>query len=393
MRTFAAAIALAFSCSAATAATEADVRLFQLEATAPADCAAPAAGQGQPIEVQDTLDPDAQAALAAGVFLALHDPSGAGTWPVADIGAAGPCRLARFEADGVVWTISGADGRAPPRWMQAPGREGVFYVARGPALPDALAWSRTRQGLPPSTQPPAYYLAGTTAGEHYVFRIYDSLPDTRRLADDLSALLETQAPPLAVLAAGDAVTLFRETTSGVYAEIFRPGAITPDRPAKLYGADGRFFSGGFGEDWRLRGSGFVCPAAFGAFERAYGAILNPSEEAMDVSCGYATEESFITIFVSRAPDVRGDKAYFASVISDTEGALEQPRKLKDPPTGRKWPIQAGRAWVDKAGLMQEVMLMRRGEHIVELRGTYILDDVQAAGETLIKLIELLPPPS
>lgn len=96
MRTFAAAIALAFSCSAATAATEADVRLFQLETTAPADCAAPAPGQGQPIEVPDTLDPDAQAALAAGVFLALHDPSGAGTWPVADIGAASPCRLARF---------------------------------------------------------------------------------------------------------------------------------------------------------------------------------------------------------------------------------------------------------------------------------------------------------
>lgn len=389
MRLLTAALAMALLGGSA-AATETESRLFQLEPVSPT-CAAPPAGQGKPLELAERLDGDTQAALSAGVFLALHDTSGADTWPTADIEAAKPCSLARFEAGAVVWTIAGAEGRAPPRWVRTPGREAFFYLARGPALPDALAWSRSRQGLPPGALRPAYYLVGLADGEHFVFQIYDDLPDTRQLADDVRAVVESTRTPLAVLAGGDTVTLFRETVSGTHAELFRPATIRPARPAHLYGPDGHFFTGAIEQDWKLRGSGFVCPAALGKFERLRAAVLNATDVALDLHCSLATDESFTSIFVSRVPDRSADKAYFARQLADAERSLEAPRKLRDPPTGPKRPIQAGRAWVDKGGLMQEVMFMRRGDYIVELRGTYVLADVEAAGEALIRLIEMVTP--
>lgn len=388
MRLLTAALAMALFGGGA-GATETGSRLFQLEAASPT-CSAPPAGQGKPLELAERLDADTQAALSAGVFLALHDTTGADTWPTADIEAAKPCSLARFEAGGVVWTIAGSEGRAPPRWIRTPAREGLFYLAKGPALPDALAWSRSRQGLPPGTQRPAHYLVGLVKGEHFVFQIYDDLPDTRRLADEATAIVESAPAPLAVLA-GDTVTLFRETASGAYAELFRPAAVTSDRPAHLYGPDGRFFTGPIEQDWKLLGSGFACPATLGKFERVRAAVLNATDAALDLYCSLATEESITSLFVSRVPDRSADKAYFARQLADTERSLEAPRKLRDPPSGPKWPIQAGRAWVDKQGLMQEVMFMRRGDYIIELRGTYVLADVEAAGEALIKLIEMVTP--
>src|ERR1700741_4362107 len=91
-----------------------------MAAAAPA-CAPPLGGGGTPVAYPQPLSEPARRSLSEAIAAALKDPEGGGSWPRAAIAAAPACEVARFDADGAGWVVSGGLGRAPPRWAQTAG--------------------------------------------------------------------------------------------------------------------------------------------------------------------------------------------------------------------------------------------------------------------------------
>ena len=369
-------------------------RMFQ--AVPPAACASPLGDTGKPIPFGDQPLSDAQrGAFVSAIFLTLHDPAGDDHWPKKEIEAAPGCPVARFTTEEVVWTINAGGAGVPLRWADAATREELFFLAKGPSLAEAEAWDRGgRRGLPAAPPSPTYYLIGRIAGLNFVAQAYDGPPSMERMADDIAALVDGDAPPLAVHdPAGDAISLFVPTESGQQAEVIRPQDITADSGvALLFFPDGRFFTDGDDGAYVMAGSGFACPTAYGDFKRDMVSIYNASTEALELSCRLEGEQRVLTITVMRSPDASGDKARWEAAIRAAEQDTGIARKLANPPTGPKSGIQAGRNWVDNDGFVQTMLYLRGGEYVYELIQANKPDDIQAANAALLAVIEQIDLP-
>lgn len=383
-----ASLALAGSATAAAAAPD---RMFQ--ALPPAACAAALAETGRPLKISEPLDETARGGLLAGTYLALYEP-GVGGALAKSVEAATPCPIARFAADDVVWTISAGGADAPLRWVKAPGRNEVFALVKGVGLADAAAWNRGRVGLPGASGPAAYYLVGLVNGQNYVVQIYDAPPSAKVLADDIAPLVEGESAPLTVHdPTGDAVTLFRDTASGSQADLFRPDELGPGRAATFFLPDGRLFTLK-GDDYVMRGSGFACRPAYGAFKRDRLAVQDVSDANLDLACQLLTDNSVTTVWVTHLPDASDDKARFERQIRAAEAETGVAKKLANPPTGRNATFAAGRNWLDKDGAVQVDFFIRRGEYVYEIRQSHTREELDAASDALIALaVEITRPPT
>lgn len=370
-------------------------RMFQLVTQPASPCTAPLAETGQPIAFGEVLDDAQRGAMLSALFLTLHNPSGADAWPQKELETAPPCPVARFDASDLVWTISGGAAGLPVRWIRAPGRDDLFFLVPGPGLADARAWdSAGRQGLPASRGAPAYYLIGRMIGVNFLVKAYDGPPSARRLADDVAALLDDGAAPLAVHdPVGDAVSLFVPTESGVQSEIFRPQDILhEDGFAALYFPDGRYFTDGEDGAFLMRGSGFGCGKAYGKFERDVVGVHNPTDYDLELSCRLRSQTGSTTVYVTHRADTSRDKASWDLTIRAYQDDTGVARKLTDPPTGPRSTFQAGRNWIDRDGVVQTVLFLRRGEYVYQINQEHPPEEIQAANEALTALLEQIDLP-
>lgn len=367
-------------------------RMFQQMAAA---CAAPLAETGKPIVLKTPLDPATRGALISAIFLTLHDPSGPGRWPEKEIEAAQPCAVARFEVADAIWTLNSGSGRLPVRWAGATGHDDFFFVMRGPSLSDARAWDQGgRQGLPAASNAPAYYLVGRDRGANYIGQIYDGPPSARRIADDIAELLETDRRAIAVHdPVGDAISLLIPLEDGPQAEILRPQDIAgADGFAALYVPDDHLITWGDDAAFVMRGSGFVCPRAFGTYERQVLGVYDPDDARLNMACMLESDTGWATIYVTRQPDASKDKLLVNAGLKELEKAVGVAARLTDPPQGPKAQVQIGRNWVDNQGRVQVVLFLRRGEYTYDIRQVHPKADIQAGGEALIAILNQIDLP-
>ncbi|WP_374470591.1 hypothetical protein [Phenylobacterium sp.] len=384
--------AFAMTFAAAPPATAQSGRMFQ--ALPPANCGTPLAATGKALAFKAPLDAASRSGLMAGLFLALRDPTGQG-WSETDLKTAGRCPVARFAAGDAVWTLVSGAGSAPPRMAVAAGRRDGWFLVRGPSPSDAEAWSRTRRGLPEATTPHAYYLVSQTGHDPmFLYKVYDGPPAAALLADDIAAALEGDAEAIAAYTEeGGAVSLLLDTAAGARAELFRPASITVSAPASLFAPDGRLVTETGGGDWVLRGSGFACRSAHGAFQRIRVQVLDVRDEALDLACAWSTDESWTVLDVTFMPDKAKDKAYVAERIRQEEEAFGVTRRFSKLPTGRDSPVIAGRWWVDKEDVLQTMYVMRRGDYLFELRqGLPNRNEIESANEIGLALIDQVAAP-
>lgn len=389
-RLYAGALAAAALVAGPSAAAEKD-RMFQ--AAAPDACVAALAETGKPVALTEPLDEATRRGMLSAIFLALQDPAGAQDWPAREIAAARPCPVARFAADERVWTISSGSGRAPVRWIATADRPDLFFLVQGPSLADAGKWAETRRGLPAVSGAGFYYLVGRAEELNFLIKLYDGPPSARRLADDIGAMLDGDAAPLAAHdPVGDVVSLFQVTASGAPAEVFRPDEIGKGGVGALFMPDGHLVQRGEDDAYVFRGSGFACREDYGELRRHQVGIGNLAEEALELSCQLRHDDATMTVIVNRNPDVSLDKAIFSDVIGGLEKSYGVAKRFTSPPTGRDSPIRAGKLWLDEDGFVQLVAFIRRGDYVYELRETYTPEAAELAMKALEQVIDQISGP-
>lgn len=343
---------------------------------AAAACNTALPGPGTAVALPDKLPEADRLSLSAGVYLALRDRQGAGAWPDPQVDGAAPCPLDSFEADDVVWTISGGVGEAPPRFITAPDREEYYFLAAGPPLGEAQHW--TDAGPPPGSAPAqAYYLTAAAGAARYVLRIYDGAPSARQMADDIAALTAGRRDFIAAFdPEGDTVTVFPPTESGRSAQVFEPARIHSGRTATLLGADGRFFEPLDNDVVAMRGSGLLCAERYGTLVRDRLTVLDARDDSLDLACRLEGGDSWVSVFSTRHPNRRDDKAWFAASLKDAkkEGVAG---RLDGDRTAEIRDLHAGEAWRDKAGKSQGLWFVRRGDYLIEVRASF---EPEATGE-------------
>lgn len=360
-----------------------DGRLFQV-ADGAAQCGAALGDTGKPITPAQPLTEADRKALLAALFITLHDPT------VDDVRAlpADSCPVARFGADDVVWTIHGGRGAQPLRWVSTSARPDWFFLVPGPSLPDAAAWDATRQGLPRLSTAPAYYLVGVADGINFLLQAYDGPPSMRRMSDDIAALLEGGAAPLAAHdPTGDVVSLFLTTVSGPQAEVFRPTELDDGRVGGLFMPDDGLVRLGDGGAFVFRGSDFACRPDYGPLTRFRVGVGLPQDDGRELSCQLRSDDVVMTVIVSHRPDGSADKAIWADEIRNAEETYGVRTKLRGPPTGRGSPIGAGRTWIDSDGLVQLVLFLRDGEYVYEIRQSHRDEAIEAAMAALKQVVD------
>jgi hypothetical protein len=343
-------------------------------AGAPA-CDAPLGAPGTGIVLPAVLGEGDRLGLSAGVYLALRDRSGAGAWPDPQVDGARPCPLGSFEADEAVWTISGGAGDTPPRFVTAPDHEEYYFLAAGPNLAAARAWATGSRAEPTGDR--AYYLAAASGAARYVLRIYDGAPSSRQLSDDIVAAMSGRLPFIAAFdPEGDTVTVLAETESGRPGQVFEPARIHSGRTATLLGADGRFFEAVEPGAVAMRGSGLLCAARYGSLVRERLTVLDARDDSLDLACRLEGADSWVSVFSTRHPDPKGDKAWFKASLKDAKKDGVAGRVAGDR-TGEIRDLRAGEAWRDKAGKSQGLWFIRRGDFLIEVRATF---EPEATGE-------------
>lgn len=249
---------------------------------------------------------------------------------------------------------------APPRWIQASGRDEVIFLASGPSLDDAKAWTASGDSSFKPGSPKAYYLVVSLQGGHYVFRIYAGPPSSRQLADDTFDALTRKTLPIAYFdSQADAVSLFLSTASRRTAVLFRPERLDGSRDATLYGPDGRYFTPVVGEAVLLRGSELSCASRYGAFERTRLAVTDAGDVSLGLACGYQYGDSDLSLFVTRRPDERVDRV-FGAYIRDEQKRTGVSAKRPGIRTGPREVMSAGKSWVDSEGAGQGLWITRGG---------------------------------
>lgn len=353
----------------------------------PQACGARLDGAGKAITFSEPLTEEVRLGLSAGVYLALRDESGRGDWPMSEIEISSPCVIARFEADGADWELFAGEGLAPPRWAKAVGREELLFLAEGPSLEAAGAWSRIRRGAPPAG-PKAYYLGGLINEILYVFKVYPEPPAPKQLVDDLHSLISQKADALAALdSTGDAVSLYLETQSRRTAVLYRPHLLNGVRKAVISGADGLYFMPTVRDGVVLQGSDTTCAKTYGLYERRNLTVLDSREERLDLACYYSRDDSNdLFAYVTLSPDAGDDRKQFKSVI---DAALKETGAVRSSGGARN--VRGSGAsmdkfWFDRSGTGHGIWLTRRGDYVLEVRLTFATDQTDPAFDALAGLL-------
>ena len=274
--------------------------------------------------------------------------------------------------------ISAGVGYAPPRWARAKGHDETFFLAAGPSIIDAAGWAANRGVSTASMTRPIYYLVGVAADKHFVFNAYQGSPGGKQLADDLFAAITRKTAPIGAYdPIGSAASLFLLTQSRRTSAVYMPERLNGERTATLYGPDGYFFAPAPDDAVLLRGSDLQCDGRHGAFELVRLGVVEPGDADLDLSCHYQGGESYMTIFSSRLPDARNDRATFTRVVKQIQEEGGVAARLPDYKTGARMILQGGKSWIDKSRVGQGIWFMRRGDYVYEIRGTFTQTDNKA----------------
>lgn len=346
-------------------------------------CGAKLDGTGKPLKFTSPLPEDDRIGLMAAIHLTLSDSSGRGTWPISEIDIALPCEIANFPAGEDTWVISAGEGFAPPRWARAKGRAETHFLAVGPSITDARTWAANRSAPVTALIRSTYFLVAAADKQHFVFKVYQSAPDGKQLADDMFDVITEKTAPLASYdPKGAATSLFLLTQSRRTSELYRPDLLSGDRSATLYGPDGFFFSPAPNEAVLLRGSDLRCDERHGVFKRFSLGVLAAEDAKLDLSCHYQGGESYITVFSTRLPDASNDRRTFDRAIKNAQDDGGVAMRLKSFNSGAKNILQAGKSWVDKSGVGQGLWIMRRGEFVYEIHATFIETEAKSMFEAV-----------
>jgi hypothetical protein len=357
----AAALTLAFSWGASA------------EGRSTSACAHDLSGDGRPVAISSELsDPD-RVAISVSINEALRGPTGATDWPNAQLKAAPACVLAAFEAGGETYVLSGGVGLLPPRWVHTEAGDVGFFLAEG------------REGGPPIPQAPnghPFFLIGLATDQRFVLTMYDGAPSDANLKTDIAAALKPGFTPLASYDPDSgAVSIFRNTKSGIGAQLFGP-APDPEHQATIYAPDGRYFVPDNKLDSRMRGSGLPCPSDLGTVARRKMVIVNGDDEKLDLACLYYGETAKVSVFATRA-DGNPLSDLFRSNVKDARTDNPGARSIERlAPVGGKGQFAFGEAWRGKTNISSGLWLGERAGYRIEVRADWTTAGVQSARTAL-----------
>jgi hypothetical protein len=214
------------------------------------------------------------------------------------------------------------------------------------------------------------------------------MPTPRQFAKDIADAFATKAPILASYQrAGGTVNLKAVGESAPTAELFAAAQVSVEHPAVLWGPDGLFFRKDENNNIVFRGSGFVCLPEYNGFARDTLEVMSSPYATLDLGCTLRQGDSFVSISVTRMPDAKNDKTYYAdrlrSLMAFTKGVKETVSKGG----GRRSPIQMSQYWLGSDGRAYSVILARRAEYIFDVLTEGPPKEYQAATEAAIAIVE------
>ena len=154
-----------------------------------------------------------------------------------------------------------------------------------------------------------------------------------------------------------------------------PGRGAPGEPQVLEAPDGSVFKLAEGDGWRHASTGFVCPAAVNGYKRGKAIIFDAAEGGRDVACQLVSENSWMTIYLTRIPDDYSAVEVFSTYSEQARGSTPEKRKL-DPP----WTLPSSRApsyadfWVGPKDEHEGLWVQAIGPWYVKMRVTYWPDE-------------------
>ncbi len=335
-------------------------------AAAAQPCAGPLSGGGQPWALPDVLSEGQRMAVSKVAAEALRKPT-------PDLTRASRCVSYELAVEGETINVMAGDGDTPIRWMKSEVQGMTIYLTSqddGEGGKDYLLLARNEAG-------------------DFLFQLYTGEPSESVLRKDLLGLLDGSSAPIALYdRVGDAVTLFRPSQSGLMSHIFGP---TPkgEKPAKLYGPDGRYFLATGSRAPRLASSGFVCPETLGEFRLGALSVHNGEFEHLALQCDYGADELGISLYAIRRPSETA-QSWFEAALPEARRAF--PTAKIDPgpvPVGGRNGFEFGRIWVLDTGGVAGLWTAQLGEHIVEVRGRLAYDKMKVAGAALSRLNKAL----
>jgi hypothetical protein len=258
-------------------------------AAAPGNCES-GRGSGKPVEVSEPLPEAERVSLSKLVYEALRTPP-QGHRPESLIDDAPPCPLGNFQAGDVTLSLSAGVAPFPTRWAVSADRNGTFYLVAGPSGDDAR-----RFGIKAAP----HLLVGVYDRIRVVLSVFDNAPSDATLkAAIANSMSDPEFTPLAQFdTEGDAVTLFRETQSGIGAQLFGAPP-SGERTAAIGLPDGRYFVPGPSGRAVMREPDLPCPFELGKLTTRQLIVVEGSEEKLDLACQYRDDDAFSSGF--RAP--------------------------------------------------------------------------------------------
>ena len=336
-----------------------------------ADCAMATGPAGHVVELSAPLDEPARLGLAESLLYGLFDPTN--NWPLDDIKKDPGCPIARFTARDSSYTMSGGQGRLPPRWAVSPTEGWVAYLAVAPSIEESYGYYRA--GTPASirVKTPLWVLLVTNERMRHVVRLYDGLPDALTLQADMAAALNQRLPLIADYDADSrAVSFLVPVQSSAKALLWPPLPGHGGGAARITAPDGELFFGDALGAWVMAASGFRCPPVFGSLERMDMWVANATKQRRDLSCRYVGKDAWISIFVTRMPARPEPKSVFERYLREGQTA-NPPSSAAILPVGVEASQRPafGQAWSDANGVNQAVWLVQAADWYVQVRATYL----------------------
>jgi hypothetical protein len=346
------------------------------------DCAAELGGTGQKVEVLEPLSEAERVALSTLVYETLRAlPKG--HRPESLIDDAPPCPLGSFKAGDMTLTLFGGAAPFPLRWAGYPGKTAMFYLVAGPPGGELRRW-----GV--KTAP--YLLVAAYDRTRMVVSVFDDAPSDATLKDAIAdSMRDPEFTPLAEFdGEGDAVTLFRETRSGIGAQLFGP-APSGERTATIGLPDGRYFAPGPSGQAVMREADLPCPFELGKLTTRQLVVVDGSTKGLDLACQYRDDDVVVSIFVERLPDAaleRAFKARKAGMMNDYKNPKDTPQLV-----GVNGPTRFahGASWLGDDEQAGGIWMARKGEFVIEVDATWKLDAYRDARDAIQRIDRIFFP--
>lgn len=350
-------------------------------AAATRECATDS-GSGKVIEVPEPLSEAERVSLSTAVYEALRSPP-RGHRPESLIDDAPACPLGSFKAGDTTLTLFGGVAPFPTRWAASADGRAVYYLVAG------SSGSELRQLGAKGTP---HLLVAAYDSLRMVLSVFDEAPSDATLkaaiADSMS---DPEFAPLAKFdTVGDAVTLYRETRSGLGAQLFGAPP-SGERTAEIDLPDGRYFTPGPSGQTQMHEPDLPCPFELGKLTTRRLLVVDGRDETLDLACQYRSDDAFVSIFVQRLPDATLKREF----ESRRAGMKEDYKRPKDTAqlVGVKGPtrFEYGASWLGEDDRAGGIWMARKGDFVIEVDATWNVDSYRDARDAIQRIDRLFFP--